>query len=103
MLRSSLFVADQMLHQHSLGLLLVLLPWEAPQGKGEAGGISLVLLPRFLPHARPSANSRDKVNSKVTTNNFPSAGTEHPFPGKGGRGWFLAYAKARQGRNTITP
>lgn len=47
MQRSSLFVADQMLHQHSLGLFLLLLPWEALQGKGEAGGISLVLLLLF--------------------------------------------------------
>ena len=44
---SSLFMADQTLHQHSPGLLLVLLPREAPQGKREAGGISLVLLPTF--------------------------------------------------------
>lgn len=43
---SPLFVADQMLHQHSSALFLVLLPCRH-LGKGDAGGIGLVLLPTF--------------------------------------------------------
>lgn len=36
------------------------------------------------------SNSKDKVNSKGTTKNLPSVGSEHLFPGRGSRGWFLA-------------
>lgn len=45
--------------------------------RGEAEVSTWPCCPCFLLHTRPSASSRDNVNSKDTANNIPSVGTEH--------------------------